>query len=81
MLRSSNKISVLLEIRELIRANKNGSSSRLPKQPGCLVLLKVRNRLLFIQNSTSQMNLALTRSLENNIGTLEWFIKELEQDI
>ena len=60
----NNKIPLLLEIRELIKANKKASSSRRPKQSDCLVLLKVRNRLLFIQNSTNQMNLALTSSLE-----------------
>ena len=27
------------------------------------------------------MNLALTGSLENKIGTMEWFLKELEKDI
>ena len=27
------------------------------------------------------MNLALTGSFENEIGTLEWFLKELEKDI
>ena len=57
------------------------SSFYLPNQPDCLVLLKVRNRLLFIQNSTTQMDSALTGSLENNTGTLEWFLNELEKDI
>ena len=79
----SSKIPLLLEIRELIKAKKasQGSSSRLPQQQGCLVLLKVRNRILFIQNSTTQMSLALAGSLENKTGTLDWFLKEWEKDI
>ena len=53
----SSKIPLLLEIRELIKAKKasQGSSSRLPKQPDSLVLLKVRSKILVVQNSTSQM--------------------------
>ena len=65
----SSKIPLLLEIRELIKAMNKASSSRLPKQTDCLVLFKVRNRLLYIQSSTNQRNLALTGSLENNTGT------------
>ncbi len=51
------------------------------KAVGLLGVFEGENRLLFIQNFTSQTNLALTGSLENKIGTLEWFLKELEQDI
>ena len=78
----SSKIPLLLEIRELIKAKKasQGSSSRLPKQQDCFVLLKVRNRILCIQNSTFTMSLALTGSVENKTGTLDWFLKELERD-
>ena len=70
VLHSSN-IAVFWEICELIKANNKASSSCRPKHPDCLVLLQVRHKLLFTQNSTNQMNLALTGSLDNNTGTLE----------
>ena len=66
----SSKTTLLLEIRELVKAKNKTSSSRLPKQADCLVRLTVRNRLLVMQNSTSHMNLAPTDSLDNKTGTL-----------
>ena len=55
VLHSSN-IPWLFRIRELIKAKKKALSNRLPKQPDCLVLLNVSDRLLFLQNSTNQLN-------------------------
>ena len=65
----SNKVPMLLEIRELIRAKKTkASSSRLPKQSDCLVRLKVRSRLIFIQKLHQPNELGPHR----RIGEQDW---------
>lgn len=81
-LSNSLQLALLQEIRDLIKDKKpsQGASKRLPKQQSSLVLLKVRGRILIMQNSQSLMNLALYGTLEEKKDTLSWFIKELEQD-
>jgi len=88
----SSKIPLLKEIREVIKDKKpspsQGSKSRLPREPSALVILKIRERVLLMQNSSSQMHLALTGtpgappgSFEDKVGTLKWFCNELQEDI
>jgi len=73
----SNKIPLLIEIRELIKAEKASqeNSNRLPKQQGFFALLQVRSRIPFIQNFTTKLSLAVTSAWENKTGTLDWFLK------
>ena len=78
----SSQLPLLQEIKYLIKAKKpsQGSSSRLPKQQSCLELLKVRDRILMVQNSQTLLHLALSGTFEDKTGTLTWFLKELEKD-
>ena len=79
----SCQLALLQEIRDLIKDKKplKGASQRMPKQQAFLVLLKVRGRILIMQNSLTLVNLALSGTLEAKKETLSWFIHELQKDL
>jgi hypothetical protein len=79
---------LLLEIRENIKNIKNNIGARYPKEHGSMVILQVRERILFVQNLQNIVVLGLRGTPgappgtpEDEIGALQWFLKELEQDI
>ena len=80
---NSLQLALLQEIRDLIKDKKpsQGASRRMPKMQAHLVLLKVRGRILIMQNSQSLVNLALSGTLEEKKDTLSWFIQELQKDL
>ena len=83
-----NRIPLILEIREGIKAKKNKKE---PANHKCLVALQVRGKTLFVVNDTHTMTLGLLESQplpgeqpgspENQAGTLRWFCDELYKDI
>ena len=83
-----NRIPLILEIRERIKAKKNKKE---PANRKCLVALQVRGKTLFAVNDTHTMTLGLLESqplpeeqpgsLKNQAGTLLWFCDELYKDI
>jgi len=89
-LRHHGLIPLILEIRELIKNKKvkQGSGVRLPREQESLVVLKVRERILFVQNLPNMVILGLSGtpgvpqgSQQDEIGTLQWFLEELQKDI
>ena len=83
-------IPLLLEIRDLVKNNKvkQGAGARLPREQHSMVILKVRERILFVQNLPNVVILglrgtpeALPGTPEDEIGALKWFIQELQKDI
>ena len=80
-----NRIPLILEIRELIKAKKNKKERANHK---CLVALQIRGKTLFVVNDTHTTTLGLLTghgeqpgSPENQAGTLLWFCDELYKDI
>ena len=83
-----NRIPLILEIRERIKAKKNKKE---PANRKCLVALQVRGKTLFAVNDTHTMTLGLLESqplpeeqpgsLNSQAGTLRWFCDELYKDI
>lgn len=83
-----NRIPLILEIRERIKAKKNKKE---PANHKCLVALQVRGKTLFVVNDTHTMTLGLLESQplpeeqpgspKNQAGTLRWFCDELYKDI
>ena len=80
---NSCQFALLQEIRDLIKDKKSlkGGSQRMPKMQAFLVLLKVRGRILIMQNSLTLVNLALSGTMEAKKETLSWFIHELQKDL
>ena len=88
--RNHSHIPLLLEIRELIKKNKvyKGSGARLPREHESMVLLKVRERIICVQNLPNIVILGLTGTPgapqggpEDEVGALQWFLQELQKDI
>lgn len=85
---NSNRIPLLLEIRERIKAKKNKKE---PANHKCLVALQVRGKTIFVVNDAHTMTLGLLESQplpeeqpgspKNQAGTLRWFCDELYKDI
>ena len=82
------QIPLLLEIRQVIKSMKNKIGDRLPREHGSMVILKVRERILFVQYLQHIVVLGLrgtpeapAGTPEDEIGALQWFLKELEKDI
>ena len=81
-----NRIPLILEVRELIKARKNKRDPGIHK---CLVALRIREKTLFVVNDTHTTTLGLLTgqvgeqpgSPENQAGTLLWFCDELHKDI
>ena len=83
-----NRIPLILEIREGIKAKKNKKE---PANHKCLVALQVRGKTLFVVNDTHTMTLGLLESQpepeeqpgsnKNQAGALRWFCDELYKDI
>ena len=81
-----NRIPLILEIRELIKAKK---IKKEPANHKCLVALQIRGKTLFVVNDTHTTTLGLLTgqvgeqpgSPENQAGTLLWFCEELYKDI
>ena len=81
-----NRIPLILEIRERIKAKKNKKE---PANHKCLVALQIRGKTLFVVNDTHNTTLGLLTgqvgeqpgSPENQAGTLLWFCDELHKDI
>ena len=83
-----NRIPLILEIRECIKAKKNRKE---PSNHKCLVALQVRGKTLFVVNDTHTMTLGLLESQplpeeqpgspKSQAGTLGWFCDELYKDI
>lgn len=83
-----NRIPLILEIRERIKAKKNKKE---PANHKCLVALQVRGKTIFVVNDTHTMTLGLLESQplpeekpgspKNQAGTLRWFCDELYKDI
>ena len=84
------KIPLLLEIREAIQNKKPkaGSTARMPREAGSMVFVRVRDRLLCVQNITNLVMLGLIGSPgaspgtpEDQVAVLKWFLNELRMDI
>ena len=81
-----NRIPLILEVRELIKARKNKKD---PANHTCLVALQIRGKTLFVVNDTRTTTLGLLAgqveeqpgSREAQAGTLLWFCDELHKDI
>ena len=83
-----NRIPLILEIREGIKAKKNKKE---PANHKCLVALQVRGKTLFVVNDTHTMTLGLLESqsepeeqpgsTKSQAGALRWFCDELYKDI
>ena len=83
-----NRIPLILEIRESIKAKK---SRKEPANHKCLVALQVRGKTLFVVNDTHTMTLGLLESQpepeeqpgsnKSQAGALRWFCDELYKDI
>ena len=84
-----NRIPLILEIRELIKAKKANKNKKEPANHKCLVALQIRGKTLFVVNDTTTTTLGLLTgqvgeqpgSPENQAGTLLWFCDELHKDI
>ena len=86
--RHCNRIPLILEIRERIKAKKNKKE---PANRKCLVALQVRGKTIFVVNDTHTMTLGLLEgqplpeeqpgSPKNQAGILCWFCDELYKDI
>ena len=84
------QLPLLREIRHIIRSQKTskGSASRLPRESKSMVLIKVRERILFVQNISSHVALGLRGTpgatpgtLVDELGVLKWFSQELQKDV
>ena len=88
------QLPLLLEIRKIIKDQKTtkGGGSRLPRQSDSMVLIKVRERILFVQNLSSCVTLGLRGTpghgpgappgtQEDELGVLQWFVQELQKDV
>ena len=74
-------VPLFKEILNLIKAKKTtlGSAFRLPRNPKSLVPLKIREKVLWFENSSKSVTLALTAGDED--VELQWFLDELQKDI
>ena len=88
--RSLQKLPLFQEIKELIgtmkNRNKKGPNARAPTEWKSLVPLKVRNRLLFLRNTTHCVVLGLLGSdggagPDEEAETLVWFTNQLQEDL
>ena len=84
------QLPLLREIRKIIKDQKTtkGGGCRLPRQSDSMVLIKVRERFLFVQNISSHVALGLrgtpgaTPGTEvDELGVLKWFSQELQKDV
>ena len=84
------QLPLLLEIRKIIKDQKitKGAGARLPRQSDSMVLIKVRERILFVQNISSHVALGLRGTpgatpgtLVDELGVLKWFSQELQKDV
>ena len=87
------QLRLLREIRKIVKGQKatRGGASRLPRQSESMVLIKVRERTLFVKNQHASVTLGLRGtvneqeappgSLADERAVLEWFVKELQKDV
>ena len=77
-----HRVPILREVLELIRSGKptKGSAMRLPRQHNRLVQLNIRGRLLWFQNRSECVVLAIKDGPEG-LEDLYFFLKELRADL
>ena len=86
------RLPLLLEIRQSIKERKGrafaGSTRRLPRESEAMTLVKVRGKVLWVQNRSNFVTLGLRpRESEGEVPresegeVLQWFVKELEKDV
>ena len=83
-IQNSSKLPLLQEIKDLIKHNKpqkGQTLQRLPRYPDSLVPLRVRGKVLLVQNCQIHLNLALSGSWVDKAATLTWFMEELDKDL
>ena len=87
---NQSRIPLLLEIKEAIRSSRGqrkGSEILLPSEHKSLVLLEVRGKLLYVQNTSTVVILGLTQdpgflNVPNpDTEPLCWFCTQLQKDI
>ena len=80
--KNHGRIPLLREILEAIRSpkRKRGGEARQPTRRSDLVILQVRDRVLWAQNESRYLRLAV-RDGEKGIEDLHWFMQELSQDV
>lgn len=77
-----HRIPVLKEILNLIRTSKpkKGGAGRLPKYHKSLLPLQVRGKVLWFQNDSRCVTLAVKKGQEA-LDDVQWFLQELSKDI
>jgi len=75
------EVPLLQEMRQAIDSGKvrKGGGSRLPRRPDAVVAIRVRDRVILIQNKTS--GLALVSKPDEQRETFQWFLEELQKDL
>jgi hypothetical protein len=77
----SSTVPLLLEIRKAIEIKKvtTGYGCRLPRLPNSIVAIRIRGKVIFVQNQTKDLTLAFKSGEE--IEGLKWFVAELGTDL
>jgi hypothetical protein len=75
------EILLLLEIRQAIDSKKvkSGINSRMPRLPNAIVAIRIREKVILVQNRSQSLCLAFKPGEE--VETLQWFLEELEKDL
>jgi hypothetical protein len=75
------EINLLSEMRQAIDSKKIkiGRGRRMPKLHKSIVAIRIRDKVIFVRNQSKSLCLAFKPGEE--VETLQWFLKELEEDI
>jgi hypothetical protein len=75
------KINLLSEMRQAIdnKKIKNGRGCRMPKLHKSIVAIRIRDKVILVRNRSKSLCLAFKPGEE--VETLQWILKELEEDI
>lgn len=78
-----SEIPLLIEILSIIKSKKS-KSRRVPKEPDAMVLLKVREKVLCVQNLPHLVTLGFPGAPEDNLPLMKqlmWILEQLSKDI
>lgn len=84
---NSSRLPLLLEIKEAIKNLKHQKKTNQPTDHQCLILLEIRGKLLYVQNTSAAVTLGLTKEpgtlnvLDPETEPLTWFCTQLQKDM
>ena len=84
---NSNRVPLLMEIKEASNNVKQQKKANQPTYHQCLILLEIRGQLLYVKNSSKAVTLGLTKEPGTltvphpDIDPLVWFCTQLPKDI